>query len=126
MNRFVLLGALAAGLVLSGCGTSKKTFHYPLTTDNQKKLYDVCAMSKTFGQLDTWVQTDSPYHLDVRSGFYDRNHLSLSLVANQNKAGDAFSVRLKASGGKTFVRNVHRSARQNFMQELQTALGAAQ
>ena len=111
------------GLVLlASCGVSKMTYKYPLNAENEKKIYDVANFSQSFGQLDTWYQTDSPYHLYLRSGFYNMNHFSLSLTASTGKSDDAFYVTMRASGGKKFVRNISKQRRKAFLNELKNTL----
>lgn len=109
--------------ISAGCGVSKMKYPYPLTTDNEKKIYDVCSDSRTFGQLDVKIQTDTPYYLYLQSGFYERNHFSLSLSARESKKGDAFYVSMRASKGEKMVKNSTKEQRKQFLLELKSALG---
>jgi len=122
MNNIKSICTIASLYLLCGCGISKMTYKLPLNEDSEKTIYNVSSFSKTFGQLDTWKQTDTPYHLYLRSGYYSKNHFSLSLTAKEGKKDNTFYVKIKASHGNKFVRNVSAQQRKTFLSELEKAL----
>ncbi len=122
MNNIKSISFILALLLLASCGVSKMVYKLPLSESSEAVIYDISTFSSTFGQLDTKIQTDSPYHLYLQSGFYYTNHLSLSVTAREGKKDNTMCVAIRASQGKHFVRNISRKARKAFLIELKNAL----
>ena len=122
MTNIRAISILFVLFMAASCSVTKKTFEYPLNTENQQKIYDICNYSKTFGQLDTKVQTDSPYHLYLQSGFYERDHFSLALTANDRGDSSSFRISMRASKGKSFVRGVSKRQKKEFLNEIFVAI----
>ena len=118
MINIKILAILLVLLITASCSVSKRTYNYPLSAENQQKIYDICNYSKTFGQLDTKIQTDSPYHLYLQSGFYDRDHFSLTLTADDRSDSSSFRISMCASKGKSFVKGVSKHQKKAFLQEI--------
>ena len=122
MNNIKSISFILALFLLGSCGVSKMVYHLPLSESSEKVIYDVSNFSNTFGQMDTKVQTDTPYHLYLESGFYYANHLSLSVTAREGKRENTMCVAIRASHGRKFVKNFSRKPRKMFLNELKNAL----
>lgn len=122
MRSTIVLSAAAALMLATGCSTSKITCKYPLDANNKQAVTNVSTNSRIFGQLDVAGQSDSSFYLFLKSGFYDKNHFSMMVKAQEINEGKEFVVRMYGSRGEGFVRNLKKAERKAFLAEIQEAV----